>query len=92
MINTLMSKSKEYSTKDDKLHNFKRAAKESNTSPEKALLGMLLKHRISVLDMVDNLDEGILPTRALVDEKFGDYINYLVLLEALIKERIEESE
>lgn len=85
-------KSAEYSTDSDKLHNFKRAALDSKQSPEKVILGFLLKHRISVLDMVDNLDKGILPTEALVDEKIGDYINYLILLEASIKERIGESE
>lgn len=92
MKKTLSNKSNEYSTDEDKLHNFKRAAIEANTSPEKALMGMLLKHRISILDIIDKLDKGILPAKALLDEKIGDYINYLVLLEALIKERIEEKE
>jgi hypothetical protein len=27
---------------------------------------------------------------AMIDEKFGDVINYMILLEAMLKERIEQ--
>ena len=38
------------------------------------------------MDIVDNLGIGELPTAALIDEKIGDAINYLILLEAMLKE------
>ena len=95
----LDSKNKEYASDIDKLHNFKRAGAMENCSPEKALIGMWAKHIISILDMMDELNTKC-GTRAnsfpslnpneyidTIEEKIGDAINYLILLEALIKER-----
>ena len=86
----LASKSAEYSTDSNKLHNFDRGATMTGKLREEVLLGFALKHHISILDMVDNISKNILPTEVLVDEKIGDLINYLILLEASIKERIED--
>lgn len=86
----LAAKAKEYSSEKDRLHNFKEGAKILNTTPEIALFGFLTKHLVSVKDIIDNIAIGKLPTTALVDEKVGDCINYFILLEALIKERLEE--
>lgn len=83
----LASKSKEYSRSGDKLHNFKRAAALLCCSPEKALVGMMSKHIVSVLDIVDDIESGNVPDEALVSEKIGDLVNYSVLLEALIEDR-----
>ena len=55
-------------------------------SREKALIGMLAKHLVSVLDMVDSFGKEDLPTTSFIDEKIGDSINYLILLEAMLKE------
>jgi hypothetical protein len=50
---------------------------------QEALWGMALKHLISVMDLV----AGRLPaSKATVDEKVGDLINYLILLEAVFAE------
>lgn len=92
--NVLSTKSDEYSTDVDKLHNFKRAGAMLNCTPEKALIGMWTKHIISILDIVDRIernehDETQAEVHAL-EEKIGDAINYLILLEALIKERYEK--
>ena len=83
----LASKAKEYA-KGDRLHNFKVASAISNCTPERALKGMMMKHLVSVFDIIDDLDKNIVPTSELVDEKIGDLINYSILLEALLKERI----
>ena len=83
----LAAKSKEYSRSGDKLHNFHRAAALLDCSPEKALIGMMAKHIVSVLDLVDDIEAGGLPDEALVSEKIGDLVNYSILLEALITER-----
>lgn len=86
----LTSKAKEYSSNIDRLHNFKAAARRLNTSPEIALQGMMEKHAVSINDMIENTRIGICPSDASVDEKIGDMINYLILLEALFKERKQQ--
>ena len=95
----LASKNAEYASDTDKLHNFKRAGDMNRCSPEKALIGMWTKHIISLLNIVDELEEkcgtnaNCFPSFnpddyiGTVEEKIGDAINYLILLEALIKER-----
>lgn len=85
---TLSSKAKEYATDMDKLHNFNVGARLSGQTRERVLWGFALKHYISFLDILDGLDKGKLPSEAIVDEKVGDLINYLVLVEASIKDRL----
>lgn len=83
----LLKKRAEYAPDGkDRLHNFKRAASMLNTTPEKALVGMLTKHLVSLLDIVDDIPKT--PSIALLEEKIGDSVNYLILLEAMIKERL----
>jgi hypothetical protein len=49
---------------------------------------MWFKHIISISDLIDDLDHTI-PPYELWDEKITDAINYLILLDALIHERIK---
>jgi len=80
----LGSKAKEYAI-GDRLYNFKRAAEITRSTPEKALLGMFMKHLVSVLDLI----EGSVPlTEYMINEKIGDAINYLILCEAVLREKI----
>ena len=83
----LNMKSKEYSRDKDKLHNFKAAGQMLGCTPETALIGMKVKHDVSVIDIILDINAGKLPDEALLSEKITDSINYLVLLEALITER-----
>jgi hypothetical protein len=83
-------KHQEYSRNKDKLHNFKVAARMKNETPERALLGMEIKHRVSITDMIDDIDSGRLPQIEVMMEKITDDINYLVLLEGLLTERIAD--
>ena len=87
----LVSKSKEYSSETDKLHNFKAAAAVDSETPEQALWGMYKKHLVSIIDM-KNATSGkeFNFTEEHIDEKIGDAINYMILLEALFKERLNE--
>jgi hypothetical protein len=87
---TLASKGKEYSSDADRLHNFKEAARLESIHPITALRGMMLKHIVSVNDMCRDYVEGKIHSEAMINEKFGDYVNYLILLEALMKERNEQ--
>jgi hypothetical protein len=81
---TLCKKGKEYAPDHDKLHNFKAAASLLGCTPEEALLGFLTKHIISVVDMVK---AGGHPAPYMADEKIGDCINYLILLESIWDEK-----
>lgn len=83
-------KSIEYSRQEDRLSNFKMAAKFESEEPEMALRGMLTKHIVSVYNIVDDIEfDDVLPSKELLGEKIIDCINYLMLLEALIEERRE---
>jgi len=85
----LCVKGKEYGSDEDRLHNFKRAGQKRNQTPEQALMGMKVKHEISIDDMINDIEKGILPTEKYINEKIGDDINYNILLKALILERIK---
>lgn len=80
----LADKAKEYGSVD-RLHNFKVAARVNNVSPLKAAWGMAAKHLVCILDMVAG-DSEITPF--MVEEKFGDMINYLILMEAICLEEL----
>lgn len=82
---TLASKADEYATGKDRLHNFKRSALIRNTSPEDALVGMMVKHLTSIFDMVEIADKNY--AKDYIDEKFKDGINYMILLKAVLYER-----
>lgn len=88
----LSNKRKEYASGGDRLHNFKRAAAMLGCGPAKALVGMMAKHWISILDVVDDTEKGILPSIPLLEEKLGDACNYIILLEATLKEQIAMAE
>jgi len=83
----LIVKGKEYSRDGDRLHNFKTAAAIDGETPEQALWGMAKKHVVSVRDMVNDIERGIVPSRKMLDEKITDWINYGLLLEGLVEER-----
>lgn len=86
-VSVLGIKAQEYSSSTDRLHNFKRAGAMQGITPEKALIGMLAKHLVSVMDMIDDLAKDQHHPIPVWDEKLGDAINYLCLLEGLIVER-----
>ena len=92
-INVLVAKDKEYSRNNDRFHNFKKTARIDGETPERALWGIWKKQLVSIIDMVDDLDDpsASLPSLALLDEKFNDNHNYLYLLEGLLRERIEDA-
>jgi hypothetical protein len=83
----LIVKGKEYVRGEDKFHNFERAAEMNRQTPTRALHGMNSKHLVSILDMLDDIDNGKLIDQKHLEEKVGDAIVYFVLLEALIKHK-----
>lgn len=88
IVSTLTTKGKEYSTEDNKLHNFDKGAQKSGKIREEVLKGFMLKHEISVDDIIEDIKIGKLPTKELVREKVGDIIAYYILLEASIIDRL----
>lgn len=87
--NMLVKKADEYASDTDQLHNFKVGARLLDTTPEKALFGMMAKHLISVMDLINDPSKA---TQYLINEKISDNINYLILLEALLTERLKLNE
>lgn len=84
----LASKATEYA-RGDRLSNFKTAGRLDDESPERALWGMFKKHIVSVKDLIDDIEAGRPPMPWPVwQEKLTDMVNYPILLEGLIKERL----
>ena len=89
----LGEKAKEYVRNNDRLHNFNLGSQLSGEIREKVLWdGYALKHLVSVYDIIDDMENGYIPTKEHVDEKVGDLINYLILLEACIEQTRKEEE
>lgn len=82
----LTRKTGEYCRGDDRLSNFKRAAEMAHKSPVASLQGMVLKHFVSLFDMLDDYEKGAMHPLVLWDEKVLDIINYMILLRALLLE------
>ena len=88
---TLIVKGKEYRRNNNPFHNFEEGSKRSGLIREKVLDGMLLKHEISIADMTNDLEKGILPKIETIEEKFGDNLIYLILKKASIIDKIEKN-
>lgn len=82
-LDTLGVKAKEYAINEDRLRAFKAAAAIEKTSPYEALGGMMAKHIVSIYDMLPNAKNYSIERW---NEKIGDAINYLLLLDSLLQE------
>mgnify|MGYP003529663171 CR=1 FL=1 len=87
---TLTVKGREYRRNGNQFHNFDMGAQRTGLIREKVLDGMLLKHEISIADITNDLEKGILPKISTLDEKFGDNVIYLILKMASMIDKIEE--
>lgn len=88
---TLASKSVEYSSGGDRMHNFVVACGIStnpSATPEKMAWEFACKHFVSVRDLLMEKDSAAISADA-IREKFGDAINYLILAEAMMLEKVE---
>lgn len=82
-LDMLGVKAKEYANNADRLRAFKAAAAIEKTSPYEALGGMMAKHIVSIYDMLPNAENYSIERW---NEKIGDAINYLLLLDSLLQE------
>jgi len=89
---TLVKKGQEYSSETDVFHNFKSATGLSfHNTPEKVGWEFMVKHLQSIKDIMDIVDnEGRLPSVEMIEEKFGDAINYLILIEGILKSKLTD--
>ncbi len=78
--NVLGNKADEYAT-EDRLANFKTASNLMDVGVPQALAGMMVKHTVSIYDMVQS---GKPFSVDVWDEKIIDHINYLILLKATL--------
>ena len=86
---SLLTKHKEYAKDDNVFRNFDEAAGglSLHGSSAEVLWSYMTKHLVSIKDIVaDNKSAD----PAIVSEKIGDVINYLILLEAMLNEQGEK--
>lgn len=87
---SLVTKGREYSRNNDRLHNFNEGSKITGQSRERVLDGFLMKHLISYRDILDDIDKKVNIDPNYIKEKFGDIINYFILQEIQCLERYKQ--
>ena len=78
----LVDKAREYAT-EDRLHNFRVAAAIRDVPMKEVLGGMMVKHTVSIYDMIGSAESYSLEQWS---EKITDHMNYLILLWAIVHE------
>ena len=89
--NGLVVKGKEYVRNDDRLHNFRETARRENQTMLEALNGMMAKHVTGYHDLIQDVKSGKKVEQKVIDDRFTDLINYLLLSEAIIVEHNQNS-
>lgn len=93
ILRTLAAKGAEYAPGADVLHNFKCSAELANevglpeSTPARECFGFMRKHLVSIADICNRetfAHMGLEDFRAMLDEKVGDAINYLILMYACL--------
>lgn len=85
----LESKGNEYIPEyaNSPIHNFIEGAKIKGTTKSDYLLGLFIKHFVSIKDIVDKYKfTKELSSNELIAEKITDAINYLLILECILEE------
>ena len=84
---TYSTKMIEYANVNDVFESFKKGVGFSfHDTPEGVAWEYACKHFESIKTIISKCPEQV-PTDELLEEKIGDAINYLIILEGLIKER-----
>jgi len=80
----LQKKGAEYANDKDVFHNFEEGTKMSfHDTREMVAWEYMMKHMISIKDMISSKQSY---SEHMIREKFGDAINYLILMEAMMLE------
>jgi len=95
LINEVLSiKGKEYAFEGDRAYNFNagvQLAPNLYKTREEAAQGYNTKQLSSIQQMIIDLRAGIVPTVAVIKEKFGDVINYFILMEIMFLQRARKN-
>jgi hypothetical protein len=86
IADTLDNKHQEYADRDNNFSNFQKGAEILKCSKEEVMLMYATKHLVSVIEIT----QGKAATKAQIEEKFGDLVNYLILIEASLLYNEEE--
>lgn len=87
----LQSKRNEYANDTDVFQSFKQGIGISyQKTPEGVGWEYMSKHLESIKQIIRELDKET-PSLEKVNEKFGDAINYLIIIEGMLKDRIAET-
>ena len=89
---TLFKKSKEYASDEDRLANFRQPTSMLGISPAEVCLMYQMKHIASISKIAKETSQGVLPTKALLQEKCQDVLNYTLIFYTIVSEMIEESQ
>ena len=81
----LTEKASQYSSDTDRLANFRDVSCLNHTTPEAALWGFVSKHIVALSGFIKNKGSCQQPYEQW-EEKIGDIINYMILLDALVRE------
>ena len=89
---TLTKKGAEYNTSQDRFSHFDKSTEISIHNTKHAVTWeFMVKHIQSIKDMIEAHEKfKTLPSTDMLEEKIGDAINYLILLEGMFKEDIEK--
>jgi len=91
-MSVLDSKRKEYVYNDNPFQNFEEGVGMSVVNTREAVAyGYAVKHLQSIKGIIENFEvEGETPSKEVIMEKFGDAINYLIILEQMLLEHLED--
>ena len=90
--NVLQAKGDEYNYNSGAFENFEEGISIGLANTREAIAwNYVTKHIQSIRALIREVDSGRTDhlTDKLIDEKFGDVINYMILIEAMLKERIQ---
>lgn len=88
-LSTLDCKADEYA-RGDRLSNFMKASHLIGQPPELVCRGLVVKHIVALFDFLKDLERGVHQPYSRWDEKIGDTIAYLHLLDALLAIRFPD--
>ena len=88
ITNIVKRKHEEYGEDSDYFYNFNRGAEILGIPPAEVLAAYMTKHTVSVYDIIKEFSSGGKVSAPQVEEKITDMIVYLLLLEAMIKEKL----
>ena len=85
----LETKNSEYADKDDVFKAFTESLPLSFHDTKQAVAWeFMVKHLQSIKMIIEARSKGVLPDEKALEEKIGDAINYLILIEGMFKEDI----